>query len=234
MKITLATKITISRILLIVPTAIVFIAAQFTAGSIYTALTAVAAVILAVACSTDFIDGSVARRTHTITDLGKFLDPLVDKVIVAVMLFLLVAFNKGLDLGGKFAHNYLVIALLGGIIIMRELMIGTLRAMGAKQGTEIASDILGKIKTIIMDVSIVALTLADLHLVFAYVGTILLYIGALMTVVSGVNYIVKHKDVIVIAAAVKKEDTSDSSCAKENAEDGTNASTDSADGEISE
>lgn len=205
MKITLATKITITRMLLVFPTAALYIAAQFTTGDVYIALKSVAAIILALACATDFIDGTVARKTHTITDLGKFLDPLVDKIIVAVMLFLFVAFDNGLDFGGKFAHNYIVVAALGGLIMMRELMIGTLRAIGAKHGTVIASDILGKIKTVIMDVSIVALTLADMHLVFVYVGTILLYAGALMTIISGINYILKNKDVIALSSHVKGE-----------------------------
>ena len=84
MKITAATKITIARIISIFPTVALYIVSQVAELSekAYIALTIVAGVLLALCLATDIVDGAVARKTHTVSDLGKFLDPLADKFMV--------------------------------------------------------------------------------------------------------------------------------------------------------
>lgn len=195
MNITLATKITISRILLVIPTAAFFIAGQLE-GKLHLAFMIVATVIFSILCISDFVDGYVARKTNTVSDLGKFLDPVADKIVVAVMLSLIICFNDGLSLDGAFRANVIVIAALFGMVMAREFTIGMLRSMSAQKGKVIPSDILGKIKTTFMNTGVIVLLLAGVHVAFAYIGTILIYIGSIMTAVSGVHYIVKNKDVL--------------------------------------
>ena len=196
MKITLATKITIARIFLIIPTVITFILAQMLdAGkTAYIALVVLSAALFAICCATDFVDGHIARKTNTVSMLGKLLDPLADKVVIVIMLFLLVYFKDGLD--SAFAYNTLVIAVFSGVILSRELMIGVFRSIAASRGLVLAADIFGKIKTVCLDVGVTIMMLAGLHVSLAWIGTIVFYIGAILAVYSGINYVVKNKHVL--------------------------------------
>lgn len=196
MKITLATKITIARIFLIIPTVITFILAQMLdAGkTAYIALVVLSAALFAICCATDFVDGHIARKTNTVSMLGKLLDPLADKVVIVIMLFLLVYFKDGLD--SAFAYNTLVIAIFSGIILSRELMIGVFRSIAASRGLVLAADIFGKIKTVCLDIGVTIMMLAGLHVSLAWIGTIVFYVGAILAVYSGINYVVKNKHVL--------------------------------------
>lgn len=199
MKITLATKITIARIILIVPTVAMFIVAELVtgvSGAAHIAMLAVAAFLFAVCCATDFVDGHIARKTNTVSMLGKFLDPLADKVVIVVMLFLIVLFQDGLTMAGVYPYNALVIAILSGIILSRELMIGVFRSIAASRGLVLAADIYGKVKTVLLDVGVTLLMLAGTHYVIGWIGTIVFYLGAIIAVYSGFNYIVKNKQVL--------------------------------------
>ncbi len=199
MKITLATKITIARIILIVPTVAMFIVAELVtgvSGAAHIAMLAVAAFLFAVCCATDFVDGHIARKTNTVSMLGKFLDPLADKVVIVVMLFLIVLFQDGLTMAGVYPYNALVIAILSGIILSRELMIGVFRSIAASRGLVLAADIYGKVKTVLLDIGVTLLMLAGTHYVIGWIGTIVFYLGAIIAVYSGFNYIVKNKQVL--------------------------------------
>ncbi|MBQ9107523.1 MAG: CDP-diacylglycerol--glycerol-3-phosphate 3-phosphatidyltransferase [Clostridia bacterium] len=196
MKITLATKITIARIFLIIPTVIVYVFGMvFSANyAAYVALMTVACFLFIVLCATDFVDGHIARKTGTVSDLGKFLDPIADKVVVVIMLFLVIAHRAGLEV---FPYNTLVISLCGGLILSRELIVGAFRSIAAKKGLVLAADIYGKVKTVLLDISLAFLIMAGVHEVIGWMGTIVYYAGAVMTVVSGLNYILKNKSVLV-------------------------------------
>ncbi len=195
MKITAATKITIARILLIFPTVAMYIVSQLVNVNwdTYVALTVVSAVLLALCLATDIVDGIVARKTNTVSDLGKFLDPLADKVAIVVVLFLIIYFNRGLDV---FPYNSLIVALTAGIMTSRELIIGIFRAVAAKKNIVLAADIFGKVKTVILDIAVVALVLAPLHIAIGWIAIIAYYLGVFFTVFSGVNYMVKNKAVL--------------------------------------
>ena len=88
---TLATKITLARIFLIIPTVVLYIVGMLE-ESVKLPLLIVSCVLFAILCSTDFVDGHIARKTNTVSALGKFLDPLADKIVIVVMLFLIVYF----------------------------------------------------------------------------------------------------------------------------------------------
>lgn len=201
---TLATKITIARIVLIVPTVALYIAGMLV-ESLYLPLLITSCVLFAVLCSTDFVDGHIARKTGTVSALGKFLDPLADKIVIVVMLFLIVFFRDfSLAPAGAFPYDMLVIALLGGLILTRELTVSIFRAIAAGKGLVLAADIYGKIKTVLLDVGVAFLILGGVHEVIMYIGEIVFYLGAVLTVYSGLRYMVKNKHVLADAAANAK------------------------------
>ena len=208
---TLATKITIARIILIVPTVAFYIVGMIE-EAVYLPFLIVSCVLFAILCSTDFVDGHIARKTNTVSALGKFLDPLADKIVIVVMLFLIVYFRDFT----LFAYDGLVIALLGGLILTRELTVSVFRAVAASRGLVLAADIYGKIKTVLLDIGTAFLILGGVHEVIMWIGEIVFFAGAVLTVWSGVRYLVKNKQVLsdINAPAAKEEK------AEENAQDG--------------
>ena len=129
---------------------------------------------------TDFIDGYIARRTNMVTRMGKFLDPLADKVLISSVLIMLV------QLG--WAEAWVAI-----VIICRELIITGLRAIAADEGVLIAADTFGKLKTVIQMMALVPLMLHYSWFGFdpAPLGQFLLYTALALTVFSGSNYLYK-------------------------------------------
>lgn len=202
MKITLATKITILRVLLIIPTVILYILA-FYIEEAKLALLITSCVLFAILCASDFIDGAIARKTKTVSNLGKFLDPLADKVVIIVMLFLMVWSAQFLERGYiLYPHDVLVLAILGGLITTRELVISIFRAVAASKNVVLAADIFGKFKTIFLDVGMTVLIMAPVKApnppyFFAWAGTIIFYIGAVLAIYSGINYLVKNRHVFL-------------------------------------
>lgn len=202
---TLATKITLARIFLIIPTVVLYIVGMLE-ETVYLPLLIVSCVLFAILCSTDFVDGHIARKTNTVSALGKFLDPLADKIVIVVMLFLIVYF-RDFEL---FPYDGLVIALLGGLILTRELTVSVFRAVAASKGLVLAADIYGKIKTVLLDIGTAFLILAGVNTVIMWIGEIVFYLGAVLTVFSGVRYLVKNKHVLADTAKDGKDGGSES------------------------
>lgn len=199
---TLATKITLARILLIIPTVALYIVGMLV-DAIYLPLLITSCVLFAILCSTDFVDGHIARKTNTVSELGKFLDPLADKIVIVVMLFLIVYFRDFT----LFPYDGLVIALLGGLILTRELTVSVFRAVAASKGLVLAADIYGKIKTVLLDIGVAFLILAGVHEVIKWIGEIVFYAGAVLTVWSGVHYMVRNKQVLANPAPEGQPDS---------------------------
>lgn len=138
----------------------------------------VATLVFAVACLTDVVDGHIARSQETITDLGRFLDPLADKLLIVSVLIMLVYLG--------WAPAWVAI-----IIVGRELSVTGIRAVAANKGTVISADRYGKIKTVTQSVAIGVLVwhVPFFGLDLNPLGLILLYIALAMTVFSGINYL---------------------------------------------
>ena len=202
---TLATKITLARIFLIIPTVVLYIVGMLE-ETVYLPLLIVSCVLFAILCSTDFVDGHIARKTNTVSALGKFLDPLADKIVIVVMLFLIVYFRDF----KLFPYDGLVIALLGGLILTRELTVSVFRAVAASKGLVLAADIYGKVKTVLLDIGVAFLILAGVNEVIMWMGEIVFYLGAVLTVFSGVRYLVKNKHVLADTAKDGKDGGSES------------------------
>lgn len=204
---TLATKITVARIILIIPTVVFYIVGMLE-EAVYLPFLIVSCVLFALLCSTDFVDGHIARKTNTVSALGKFLDPLADKIVIVVMLFLIVYFRDFT----LFPYDGLVIALLGGLILTRELTVSVFRAVAASKGLVLAADIYGKIKTVLLDIGTAFLILAGVHEVITWIGEIIFFAGAVLTVWSGVRYLVKNKHVLSdkVADAAQSDNVAES------------------------
>jgi len=138
----------------------------------------IAACVFVAACLTDLFDGLVARRGNMVTNFGKFLDPLADKLLIGSVLIMLV------DLG--WAPAWVVVVIIG-----RELAVTGLRAMAADQGMVMAADTFGKIKTILQIVALIPLVLHFPVAGFDPVplGMGLLYAALAVSVFSGANYL---------------------------------------------
>jgi CDP-diacylglycerol---glycerol-3-phosphate 3-phosphatidyltransferase len=182
----LPNKITFSRILLI-PIFIILMDVPFNFGEWDIGNTTlpishfVGALLFIVASATDWIDGHYARKHNLVTNLGKFLDPLADKLLVSAALILLV--EMGL------APAWVVI-----IIISREFAITGLRLVAAGEGIVLAAGKMGKLKTATQMVAIACLLLHNFPFSFINVpfGAIMLYIALFFTVLSGYDYFAKN------------------------------------------
>ena len=151
----------------------------------------VAAGVFAVAAITDWFDGYLARRLGQMTPFGAFLDPVADKIMVAVALVLLVE-----------RHNDLLFTLAACVIIGREIVVSALREWMAELGrrTSVAVSMIGKVKTGFQMVSIIVLLAVDAERDGSEVlalGVLLLYVAAVLTLWSMWRYLAAARSVVV-------------------------------------
>lgn len=185
----LPNKITVSRILLI-PVFMILMLVPFNWGEINFLGTLIptahllGALLFIIASITDWVDGYLARKYSLVTNLGKFLDPLADKLLVSAALIVLV--EMGL------APSWIVI-----IIISREFAVTGLRLILAGTGEVVAANMLGKIKTWaqIVAISLLLLYNAPFEAIGFPLAHITLWIAMIFTVWSGYDYFAKNKDV---------------------------------------
>ena len=178
MTMNLPNKLTILRVVMI-PFFVFFMLAPYFEG--YGNYIAVA--IFIVASFTDFLDGYLARRDNLVTNFGKFMDPLADKLLVCAALICLVE-------TGQLA-SWIVI-----IIISREFIISGFRLIASDNGVVIAASYWGKFKTVFQMIMVIMLIINITHPIYQLVATIVTYIALILTVVSLVDYVVKNKDVL--------------------------------------
>ncbi|WP_428908598.1 CDP-diacylglycerol--glycerol-3-phosphate 3-phosphatidyltransferase [Niallia sp. Krafla_26] len=184
----LPNKITISRILMI-PIFVIIMLVPFSWGDITILGTTmpvthfVGALIFIIASTTDWIDGHFARKYNLVTNMGKFLDPLADKLLVSAALIVLVELQM--------APSWIVI-----IIISREFAVTGLRLVLAGEGEVVAANMLGKIKTWTQIIAISALLLHNIFFEwFSFSFDMLaLWIALFFTVWSGLDYFIKNKE----------------------------------------
>ena len=143
----------------------------------------IAAVLFIIGCLTDFLDGKIARKRNLVTDFGKFIDPVADKLLVLTTLIMLVYL--------KMMPAWIVI-----IILCRELAVDGLRMVAVTKGNVIAAGPLGKWKTACQMILISAMLILNLGVFDAWPLTVLAVIVVTLTLVSAVDYFVRNKAVL--------------------------------------
>ena len=174
----LPNKLTLFRVILI-PFFVFFLLAPYFEG--YGNYIAVA--IFIVASLTDMLDGKIARKYNLVTNFGKFMDPLADKLLVCSAMICLIS-------TGQLAA-WIVI-----IIIAREFIISGFRLIASDNGIVIAASYWGKFKTTFQMLMVIVLILNIPNQFFTVLGTILTYIALALTIISLIDDIAKNKDVL--------------------------------------
>ncbi|MWV43475.1 CDP-diacylglycerol--glycerol-3-phosphate 3-phosphatidyltransferase [Paenibacillus sp. HJL G12] len=150
----------------------------------------IAAFIFIVAASTDGIDGYLARKNNMVTNLGKLLDPLADKLLVAAVLISLVEMGK--------CDSWIAV-----VIISREFAVTGLRQIALLDGSVVAASKWGKAKTVVQIIAIVLMLLNNFpfELIGVPLDVIATWAAALITIYSGIDYFVKNKHLLRLTNA---------------------------------
>ena len=156
----------------------------------------ISAVIFMLAAFTDFLDGYIARKYKLVTNLGKFLDPIADKVLVSTALIVML-----LPYPNESAILPFYGAIAVAIILARELIVSGFRIVAASNGKVLAADKSGKIKTFMQDLAVVILLfgadfMPNLYSIVNIVGLVFLGIATLLTIYSGIECVVKNREVL--------------------------------------
>lgn len=214
----LPNKITLTRICMIP----VFVAV-FYCGLLTPWCYLASAGVFLLAASTDAIDGHIARSRHLVTDLGKFLDPIADKVLVSTAFIVLLTVPASFTVSPFEGCGMIVSGICVALILARELIVGGLRMIAAGKRVVLAADKLGKIKTTLQDAAIALLLAGTAFLavgaeavrdefiigareerlfqlyqageIIAYIGLACFVLCTLFTLISGINYLVKNRSV---------------------------------------
>jgi CDP-diacylglycerol--glycerol-3-phosphate 3-phosphatidyltransferase len=186
----LPTQLTLGRICL-VPLVVVFLISTDSVHSL------VAAILFAAAALTDWLDGLIARRWGQVTTLGKLLDPVADKVLVAAALISLVQVGK--------VDAWIVVVMIG-----REFAVTGLRSVSAAQGVVIAASDLAKYKTVAQYVAVTLLILEKnvplaLEAEFVYLSRGMLWAALILTIFSGIDYFIRFYRGAALEALIRED-----------------------------
>ena len=161
-------------------------------------------VIFLLACYTDHLDGYLARKNNQVTDLGKFLDPVADKLLINSLVIFLIAprlFAPYIPGDAPVANISVWCAI---ILIARDIVVDALRFVAASRGKVIAANIFGKVKTVLEMVAISVVLLNDFPfntfdggIVGLRVSDFLVYLATLASLLSGVIYVIQNKHVFL-------------------------------------
>jgi CDP-diacylglycerol--glycerol-3-phosphate 3-phosphatidyltransferase len=174
----IANKLTILRIVLI-PIFIIVLLSTVPNKFI------ISAVIFIIASLTDFLDGYLARKKNLVTQLGKFMDPLADKLLVMSALLV-------------FVELQLLPSWIVFIILARELIVSIFRAVAASEGIVIAASWWGKFKTNSQMLLIILILVNPLipGTIYPLLKNIMVFVATGLTVISGLDYLLKNQDVL--------------------------------------
>ena len=197
-KMNLPNKLTIFRVVLILPFVLLLLGSYVGWGwfrAIFGEESAVAEFIalavFIIASLTDMLDGKIARKYHLVTNFGKFMDPLADKLLVCAAMIVLVEMGR--------IPSWIVV-----LIISREFIISGFRLIASDKGVVIAASYWGKFKTTFQMIMIGMMIVEDVPIfanfgggkVFSVLTTIIMIIALALTIISLVDYVWKNKDVM--------------------------------------
>lgn len=161
-------------------------------------------IVFVIAASTDFVDGYIARKYNLVTDLGKFLDPIADKILVnSMLIFILIPQSYAPN--QQPSESLTITLLMACVIIMiiRDIVVDAIRIMAVNKNVVIAANKYGKMKTVFQMIAIPAILLNDypFSLIYKtfdypeslYICNIFMYIAALMSLISGIIYLYQNR-----------------------------------------
>lgn len=192
MKINLPNKLTIIRVLLVPVFIILFLLSKNDINILYfnnyniSVFRLFALIVFIIASITDYFDGVIARKYNLITNFGKLMDPLADKILVVSALMLLSDIKL-------FSVVFVI------IVVIREISISAIRLVALEQGTVVAASKLGKYKTATQMIAVV-LFLANvqtINIIFYFFVYFVFYISEFFVIISFIDYIVKNKNAIL-------------------------------------
>lgn len=142
-------------------------------------------IVYVVACITDFVDGKLARAWNQVTNFGKFMDPVADKLLVMAALLI-------------FVEDGTITAWMVAIILGREFLVSSLRMVAAADGRVIAANYWGKAKTMITMITLIFLLLRLDPVMLGPVSlqTMLIWLTVIITAISGATYVIDNLDVV--------------------------------------
>jgi len=188
-------KITLFRVILIPIFTVVFLCGipDKKTGDI------IALVIFSVASASDFLDGYLARKHNMVTDFGKLMDPLADKLLVCIALICFVKTRGAAEVG---RYSFPVWCAI--VVITREFAISGIRQLAADKGVIIAAGIWGKVKTVVqlfmcIDYIIMPEFIEMGQEWFAVAGVVLMYLATALTVISLIDYLLRNRKVLKIS-----------------------------------
>lgn len=195
----LPNKLTLSRVFMI-PIFVLFFYLYFP-GHYFVALA-----VFTVASFTDYFDGKISRKYNLVTNLGKFLDPIADKVLVLSALVVFLSEPSIFTASAGLGRWTLIAAGCGvAIILAREIIVSGFRMVASNAGVVIAADKIGKYKTVMQYFTVGAILigagiceLTD-HIsgaVINYIGLVFFALSVILTLISGINYILKNIEVL--------------------------------------
>ena len=197
MKINIPTKITLVRIVaVVILIAFLIVCSLLPEGNGFTTIrfgekgpylvNFIAMIVFILASVTDYLDGHLARKWNQVTDLGKFLDPIADKMLVNSMLIYLIV-----PIGGVGIPWFCV-----ALMVLRDLVVDTMRFVAASKGKVVAANIFGKMKTVFQMVAIPVMLLSgfpfnyfDASWGYGRICLIFVYLATAMSIISGVIYV---------------------------------------------
>ncbi|MDO4620069.1 MAG: CDP-diacylglycerol--glycerol-3-phosphate 3-phosphatidyltransferase [Lachnospiraceae bacterium] len=174
----LPNKLTCLRVVMIIPFVICMLAGKAEGGAGIAAL-----ILFIVASLTDFLDGYIARSRNLVSNFGKFMDPLADKLLVCTAMICLVSLNR--------LQAWVVI-----LIIAREFIISGFRLVAVDNGVVIAASYWGKFKTVSQMIMIIMLIIHFTEGPLYYVQTAMIYVACALTVISLADYLYKNRQVL--------------------------------------
>ncbi len=197
----LPNKLTIFRMILI-PVFVAFFFVNFP-GHYFVALA-----VFLIAGATDLLDGKIARHYKLVTNLGKFLDPIADKVLVATVFILFLAVSETFFCAFLDYDWMMIVSSIGvAVILARELIISGFRLVASDSGVVIAADMVGKYKTTFQDICIILYLVCAGAMAFTqgigvevinYISLGIFAVAVILTIISGINYIVRNRAVLKI------------------------------------
>ena len=139
-------------------------------------------IVFVLASLTDMLDGKIARKYNLITNFGKIMDPLADKILVYSAFCLMIEDGS--------VPSWMLI-----VILLREFAVSGMRTVAAANGIVVAAGMSGKIKTVLQMIAVLLLILRSYHPAIQTLAIVFLWASMVMTVYSGIEYIVKNKQV---------------------------------------